>query len=382
MLSKIKRPNRIKIDNPGGGDCGFYALAVGLIDIIQKQHALTETSTIYQHWKVQSPGLVDLEEILGIDLNELYTSSGNYKKEHRELMFKLQMSLRSIACNIYQNEPIFRLSAEDVLQDERGKIDSTPIYCKFAEIVDFYLDRGKDSLAKISQFNELAFSPEVRRLAEETAKVIEARIKNKGAKEAQKIEKDYIKEVLVRDIILNKEANPDSIILKGVEKIEEQGRWATHYDLKEIADQLHVNLHVVGQMDGRDNPLYPTVTLYNEGNAHWTTSIQRLPKAKEEHFDLDVEADIPPLHHKELSPKEEQIIEATVSTQQEGDKVGAYRRNVRELMDAASTPGFFSKVKNKIENLENLDELQAEPGESDEKFALRLQEAHYRRALK
>lgn len=28
------------IDNPGGGDCGFYALAIGLISIIQNEYKL------------------------------------------------------------------------------------------------------------------------------------------------------------------------------------------------------------------------------------------------------------------------------------------------------------------------------------------------------
>ncbi|KTD42171.1 hypothetical protein [Legionella parisiensis] len=258
------------IDNPGGGDCGFYAFAVGLIDIIQKEHALTRKSKTYEQWRIQSLRHVSLQEILDIDLNELYHSHRNYKKE---LLFKLQMSLRIIAFNVYKNEPLNRIITEDILNDGRANISATPIFCKFVELVDFYLGKNDHSLAAISQFNELALSPEARRLAQETAQSLALKLKGKGDKEAQKIQNAYVKEVLEKDIIVGREANPDSVILKGMEKIKEDGRWATHYDLKEIADQLHVNLHVVGKENGRDKPSYPIITLYNMGNTHWTTKV-------------------------------------------------------------------------------------------------------------
>ncbi|MCE0722965.1 MULTISPECIES: hypothetical protein [Legionella] len=269
------------IDNPGGGDCGFYAFAIGLIDIIQKEHALTGTSKTYDQWKIQSRYHISFQEILGIDLNELYHSRGNYRKELQELLFKLQMSLRTIACNIYKDEPINRIITEAVLKDGRANIEATPIFCKFMELVDFFLGKG-DSLAKISQFNELAFSREVQELAIETAQSLVPLITDKSEKEAKRIQNTHVKEALLKDVVVDRKANPDSVILKGVEKIKEKGRWATHYDLKEIADQLHVNLHVVGKVNGRDKPSYPVITLYNESNIHWTTKatiVKKMSKA-------------------------------------------------------------------------------------------------------
>ncbi|HHF7368379.1 TPA: hypothetical protein ACPSKY_003536 [Legionella bozemanae] len=265
------------LDNPGGGDCGFYAFAIGLIDIIQKEHALTGKSKTYEQWRIQSLRHVSLQEILDFDLNELYHSHGNYKEE---LLFKLQMSLRIIAFNVYKNEPLNRIITEDILKDGRGNISATPIFCKFVELIDFYLGKNDRSLAVISQFNELALSPEVQRLAQETAQSLVLKLKGKGDKEAQKIQNVYVKEVLEKDIIVGRKANPDSVILKGMEKIKEKGRWATHYDLKEIADQLHVNLHVVGKENGRDKPSYPIITLHNWGNAHWTTKVTIVKKSK------------------------------------------------------------------------------------------------------
>lgn len=262
------------IDNPGGGDCGFYAFAIGLIDIILKEYALTGKSKTYDQWKSQGLNHVSLQEILDIDLNELYHSPGNYKKE---LLFKLQMSLRTIACNIYKNEPINRIKTEAVLKDRRANIEATPIFCKFMELVDFFLGIG-DSLAKISQFNELALSREVQELAMETAQSLVPLLTDKSEKEARRIQNARVKEVLLKDIVVDEKANPDSIILKGMDKIKEKGRWATHYDLKEIADQLHVNLHVVGKENGRDTPSYPVITLYNMGNSHWTTKVTLVRK--------------------------------------------------------------------------------------------------------
>lgn len=274
--SEVRKDNssmeicELLIDNPGGGDCGFYALSIGLIDTIQKECSLFEKSKTYDQWLIQGLQNTGLQEILEIDLGQLYRSPRHYKKE---LLFKLQMSLRSIACIIYQNDPVNRIITEASIGDGRANIEATSLFCKFIELVDYYLGRG-DSLAKISQFNELAFSSEVQELAIEAAQSLQPKIQEKDEKEARRIQIDYVKEIFYQDIIVANKANVDSLILKGVEKIKEQGRWATHYDLKEIADQLHVNLHVIGHQDGQDKPAYPIITLRNESNIHWTTRVR------------------------------------------------------------------------------------------------------------
>lgn len=274
--SEVRKDNsspeicELLIDNPGGGDCGFYALSIGLIDTIQKECSLFEKSKTYDQWLIQGLQNTSLQEILEIDLEQLSRSPRHYKKD---LLFKLQMSLRSIACIIYQNDPINRIITEASIGDGRANIEATSLFGKFIELVDYYLGRG-DSLAKISQFNELAFSSEVQELAIEAAQSLLPKIQEKDEKEARQIQIAYVKEIFYQDIIFANKANVDSVILKGVEKIKEQGRWATHSDLKEIADQLHVNLHVIGHLDGQDKPAYPVITLRNESNIHWTTRVR------------------------------------------------------------------------------------------------------------
>ncbi|WP_454781912.1 hypothetical protein [Legionella sp. WA2022007384] len=379
-----------RIDNSGGGDCGFYAFAIGLINTIQNEHALDGTSKTYDRWKTEGLRNVDLQEILEVDLNQLYHSPRNYKNQ---LLFMLQMSLRNIAFNIYKDEVINRKRGEEVLKDNRAQIESTPIFGKFKELVQFYLD-NKGSLASISQFNELALSPEVLLLAKQTAQTLRETLEKPSPVSPETIVLNHIRDVVIHDVISEDKENPHSVILKGVEKIKEQGRWATHDDLKEIAAHLDVNLHVVGKENGVARPHLPTVTLNNEGNAHWTTSVEQLTQpqikpSKEEYIEKS------PVPHKRqkraekdgsFSKKEEEVIVATVSTQSEKDKVDLYRKNVKELIQAASAQGMFAQVKNKIDvdKIDKAEALTNEKGEqieSDEAFAERLQEAEIRRVL-
>ncbi|WP_131795063.1 hypothetical protein [Fluoribacter gormanii] len=379
-----------RIDNSGGGNCGFYAFAIGLINTIQNEYSLHGKSKTYDRWNTEGLHTVSLQQILEVDLNKLYHSPRTYKNQ---LLFTLQMSLRNIAFNVYKNELINRIRGEEVLLDQRAKIEATPVFGKFKELVDFYFD-DKGSLAEIRQFNELALSPDVLLLAEQTAQTLQVKLQQESADRPEQIELEHVKNVVLHDVMSVGKENPDSIILKGVEKIREQGRWATHDDLKEIAAHLDVNLYVVGKENGVTLPDRSTITLNNEGNAHWTTHVEQLtpPQAnssKEEHVDTPP---VPKKRQKRIkeeeafSKKEEQVIVATVSTQGEEDKVDLYRQNIKELIQAASTQGLFSQVKNKIDvdKIDTAEALKNERGdqiESDEDFAARLQEAELRRVL-
>ncbi|QMT60991.1 hypothetical protein [Legionella sp. PC997] len=379
-----------RIDNSGGGNCGFYAFAIGLINTIKNEHAIHQTSATYNRWKEEGLSNVNLQDILDVDLNQLYHSPRNYKNA---LLFELQTSLRNIVFNIYKNELINRKKGEDVLQDGRARIEATPVYDKFRELVHFYLD-NQDSLAEISQFNELALSPEVLSLAEKTAQTLRVKLENPSSDKPDMIELQHLRDVVLRDVLSEDKVNPDSVILKGVEKIKESGRWATHDDLKEIAAHLDVNLHVVGKENGASRPLLPTITLNNEDNAHWTTSVEQLTpstakSSKEGYVEKEEYVEKSPVSKKDERPfseKEEQVINATVSAQGEQDKVNLYRENITQLIQTASSLGLFSQVKNKID-LDKIDKAEAlkneqgEQVESDEAFAERLQEAELRRVL-
>ncbi|MGL5741626.1 MAG: hypothetical protein ACRCXC_03280 [Legionella sp.] len=233
--------------------------------------------------------------------------------------------------------------------------------------------------------------------------------------------------MLLKDVMRGEAVNPDSIILKGAEQIKTQGRWATHSYLKEIAAELEVNLHVVDKENGVPVPEYQTITLNNERNAHWTTRVDQLPKAKpKEHVSppkpqsthvkrtSDTAEDTSRKKTKKeekeephITPskrsidetvssrkrvktmkeepafpvKEEQIITANVSAKAQQDKAKYYRKHLEKLVHAASTQGLFANVKNKI-YVNAIDTAEADKDESDEDFAARLQEAELRRVMK
>ncbi|MCE0724521.1 MULTISPECIES: hypothetical protein [Legionella] len=392
-----------RIDNPGGGDCGFYALAIGLIATIQKEYEENKKNKTFTQWQKKGLNHVSLPEILDIDLNQLYESPYTYKKE---TLLKLQMSLRDISATAYKNDLLKKIA--QAKSSGSTQVESSPVYHKFMELVHYYLkeEQEENALDKIKQFNELALSPEVLDLAQKTAKSLEPKLQGKSFEQGQKIENAHVKEALMADVLSGGKENSRSVILKGIEKIKEQGRWATHSDLKEVAEQLEVNLYVTNELNGAPKKGCPTIVLNNEGQSiHWTTTVEELPAPKVKPVEKRIESPKPieethtsskeqessktresSKEHESSKDRESRVIAATVSTQINEEKAERYQQHVKTLMVSASDPRFFASVQKRIENLDKLDKEEAlknEHGaqiESDEDFAIRLQEAEFRRA--
>ncbi|HAT5920570.1 TPA: type IV secretion protein Dot [Legionella pneumophila] len=352
------------IDNPGGGDCGFYALAIGLISIIQNEYKLHGKSKTYDRWK-QVEGIygVRLQDILNVDLTKLHDSPYTYKSE---LLFLLQMSLRNIAVIVNKEDLIKRIIEEGQSKDQT-KIEGSNAYCKFMELVQLYLYR-RDSLARISQFNELALSPEIVQTAQDIARILGPILRNQPFHQVQKIENAFVKEVLLNDVLSGNTINSNSIILKSLEKIKEQGRWATHDDLKEIADLLKINLNVVGQPNGKPIPEYPTVTLKNLSNTHWITQVESLLQGPRQYSTPRKRA----FGYEALSDR-------AFGTQTQSERAKRYHQHFETLFDTLSPYGFFTYEQNK-RNTQVSGKVQTGL-ESDESLAAQLQEAELRRIL-
>ncbi|HDP0034787.1 TPA: type IV secretion protein Dot [Legionella pneumophila] len=363
------------IDNPGGGDCGFYALAIGLISIIQNEYKLHGKSKTYDRWK-QVEGIygVRLQDILNVDLTKLHDSPYTYKSE---LLFLLQMSLRNIAVIVNKEDLIKRIIEEGRSKDQT-KIEGSNAYCKFMELVQLYLYR-RDSLARISQFNELALSPEIVQTAQDIARILGPILRNQPFHQVQKIENAFVKEVLLNDVLLGNTINSNSIILKSLEKIKEQGRWATHDDLKEIADLLKINLNVVGQPNGKPLPEYPTVTLKNLSNTHWITQVESLQGSRQYSTPRKRAFGYETVSDRAVPLKEEQTLDRTFRTQTQSERTKRYRQHFETLFDTLSPYGFFTYEQNK-RNTQVSGKVQTGL-ESDESLAARLQEAELRRIL-
>lgn len=257
-----------QINNPGGGNCGFYAFAIGLIDIIQKEHQAQGNSNIFNQWV--NEGLLDvtLESLLQVDLHQLHQSPRKYEKA---ILVTLQMSLRNIAANAYKEDLLGKIQTEQQSQDDLSSVECSPIYAKFMEMVQLYLIENptRRTLKELGKTNELALSSESQTFAQRTTESLKLKLPNKTFAEIQKIENTHVKEALLHDVLSNQ-----SCILKGIDVIKNDGRWATHSDLKEIAAKLNVNLIVTGYLNGLILNDHPTVTLNNIGNAHWTTTVE------------------------------------------------------------------------------------------------------------
>ncbi|HAU1182777.1 TPA: type IV secretion protein Dot [Legionella pneumophila] len=362
------------IDNPGGGDCGFYALAIGLISIIQNEYKLHGKSKTYDRWK-QVEGIygVRQQDILNVDLTKLHDSPYTYKSE---LLFLLQMSLRNIAVIVNKEDLVKRIIEEGRSKDQT-KIEGSNAYCKFMELVQLYLYR-RDSLARISQFNELALSPEIVQTARDIARILRPILRNQPFHQVQKIENAFVKEVLLNDVLSGNTINSNSIILKNLEKIKEQGRWATHDDLKEIADLLKINLNVVGQPNGKPIPEYPTVTLKNLSNTHWITQVESLQGPRQyiprkRAFGYETVSD------RAVPLKEEQTLDRAFRTETQSERTKRYRQHFETLFDTLSPYGFFTYEQNK-RNTQVSGKVHTGL-ESDESLAAQLQEAELRRIL-
>lgn len=93
----------VEIDNPGGGDCAFYALAIGLIYLIQ-QEAIYKCHDVFDRWVAANPSIKQFyQQMLQVDLQqETYLKKSNMlyqlQKSLREISFKVQLQELQEAC--------------------------------------------------------------------------------------------------------------------------------------------------------------------------------------------------------------------------------------------------------------------------------------------
>ncbi|HDS3847440.1 TPA: type IV secretion protein Dot, partial [Legionella pneumophila] len=170
-----------------------------------------------------------------------------------------------------------------------------------------------------------------------------------------------------------------SIILKNLEKIKEQGRWATHDDLKEIADLLKINLNVVGQPNGKPILEYPTVTLKNLSNTHWITQVESLQGPRQYSTPRKRAFGYETVSDRAVPLKEEQTLDRAFRTKTQSERTKRYHQHFETLFDTLSPYGFFTYEQNK-RNTQVSGKVQTRL-ESDESLAAQLQEAELRRIL-
>ena len=269
-----------EINNPGGGDCAFYAFAIGLIDIIQKEHQEAENSRTFNRWQNLGLNNFGVHDLLKIDLYRLFESPSTYS---RTLLSKLQQSLRLITANAWKEGLLDKIARESMMEGSASVIEGSPIYGKFMELVEAHINAlpSRRTLKEMGKFNELALSANCIQLAKTTASSLQTQLQGKSFVETQVIENSLVKQALLRDVLAQNQVNTASAVLAAIDLMNMNGRWGTHSDLNEIAAKFNVNLNIANMLNGEMMVELPTITLHNKNDVHWTTEVDLvLPNPK------------------------------------------------------------------------------------------------------
>lgn len=251
------------IDNPGGGDCAFYAFVIALINIIKEEHVY-KNRLMFNRWIELDPSIA-----------EHFTAicSFDFDRPDNELLYQLQRSLRTITHFSQLDELKRACSDRENYTDPKNMykvIVGNSIYVKF---VEFYYDPYTDA-----RFNEFADS-------------------DKMFNEILTIDRNQVKEnfehlVLVpkfvsliygegirpQSVTLDRNPMDGSPVVEAMGAITEDAFWGTHLNLDYLAKAFGVNFHPLKNLqplqEFNDIPGLHTVTINNVDNVHWTTKVE------------------------------------------------------------------------------------------------------------
>lgn len=139
-----------QIDNPGLGNCAFYAFAIGLIEIIQEEKiAYGSRRPMFKQWVALDPS---------INTEKLYDDicSFDYKKPNNRLLDQLQKSLRQIVCDCTLSELRQACASSRAVNDYK-KLTATSSFMNFSFL---YYDNS-DWIDP--EYNEYANLPDVKK---------------------------------------------------------------------------------------------------------------------------------------------------------------------------------------------------------------------------
>lgn len=269
------------INNPGLGNCAFYALATGLIHIIQEENS-GNNRELFDHW-------LALEEHFQLQatIDTLYPricafniEESKRTREDRELLDILQKALRELLFKSQQEE------LEQVCSnpgDDYTRLRSNSQFSDFAAVYH-------EDINRIRNYNEFASSAiilrEIRALKAKHDRLLrELRESDDTVEEIPFEQINLDLQSLFLRLLYGKEVSlptdipfsEDSPIIMGMKKITQNYTWGSHSHLDSLARTLRVNLHylVNGQATQpfKDIPNQHCITIDNQNNLHWVTRI-------------------------------------------------------------------------------------------------------------
>lgn len=307
QLDMLKQPRVLIsqefIDNPGRGNCAFYAFAIGLIEII-KEEQMYGNKTKYNYWVTKYPSLADQYDAI---------CAFDYKQPNNILLDKLQRSLRNVAYNFQVRElrqACIMATAPDDLENEDltlSQYQDAMIRLHTDKPTDPYKNALKRKYQTITgNSTYIHFAAMYYGNREDTREGLNPFAGSGAVKKAlkdldrSKIEANFEDLVLVplflkllygaeqalKPITQETELYPASPILSGMGNITQEFYWGTALDMDYLATIFAVNLHtlengVAPRLEGRgDIPDRHTITLNNNSNIHWTTQVNRAREIK------------------------------------------------------------------------------------------------------
>ncbi|BCA94532.1 hypothetical protein TUM19329_08930 [Legionella antarctica] len=243
------------IDNPGKGNCGFYAFAIGLIHIIQEESTY-KNKTMFERWLALDSSLLNR-----------YDALRDFKFDHPDiaLLNHLQSSLRLITHHGQLEE--LKSACTDPANDYQVLVGNST-YIKFAE---FYYDRAVDR-----RFNEFAASSEIGSAFKKFKLEVIPNYEHLTLVPLF-LSLIYGTDVNPKSITLETNPSDQSPVISAMGSITQDYFWGTHHDLNFLANIFKVNFHPlengVARFPFTDLDDRPIITINNKNNIHWTTQI-------------------------------------------------------------------------------------------------------------
>ncbi|MCW8449718.1 hypothetical protein [Legionella quinlivanii] len=270
------------VNNPGLGNCAFYALATGLIHIIQEESS-GNNRELFDHWlALQEQFQLQVSiDTLYPRICDFHIEESKRTREDRELLDNLQKALREL---------LFKSQLEELKQVCSNPGDDYTLLRSNSQFSDFAAVYHED-VNRIRNYNEFANSAiilrEIRALKAKHDRLL--RELKEGDDTAEELPFEQInldlQSLFLRllygdDVSLPMKDIPfseDSPIILGMKKITQNYTWGSHSHLDSLARTLGVNLHylVNGQATQpfKDIPNQHCITIDNQNNLHWVTRI-------------------------------------------------------------------------------------------------------------
>ncbi|NBX84290.1 MAG: hypothetical protein EBQ95_01615 [Gammaproteobacteria bacterium] len=281
-LFKIKPTVFDRIDNPGGGDCGYYALMMGIIHLAKSPETSARMQETIANWKRLDPAAIaDIDTALTPEIQILD------KTQNQELMYRLQKSLRKILANKYI------LSIPERVEQMVPRDDAA--FAQFQFLVE-QVHPGAQMIHQDILANPLC--QQTSQPVKEIALAIDERLEQLKYPHNPKYQKIVHHEFIAASFIRFRER-----VIAAYEHhyVGSQNygshAWATEKCLVTLADCLVIPIQIL--TNGQPSPASNLglnemgVRLNNEGNAHWTLY---LPKQNA----LEVQAPVD-VHHQEVN---------------------------------------------------------------------------------